>query len=38
MDKKALQQTLLSLMEDDRFIDMLHARYIAQMRRRFSTR
>lgn len=36
MDKRALQMTLLSLMEDDRFVDMLHARYVAVMKRRSS--
>lgn len=34
LDKRALQITLMSLMEDDRFVDMLHARYVALMRRR----
>ncbi|CAN0413492.1 unnamed protein product, partial [Hapterophycus canaliculatus] len=34
LDKRALQVTLLSLMEDDRFVDMLHARYVALMKRR----
>lgn len=36
MDKRALQVTLLSLMEDERFVDMLHARYAALMKRRSS--
>ena len=34
LDKRALQVTLMSLLEDDRFVDMLHARYVALMRRR----
>lgn len=36
LDKQALRDTLVSLLEDDRFVEMLHARYVAFRRRRGS--
>ncbi len=34
MDKKALQLTLMSLIQDDRFIDLIHAQYLKIVRSR----
>lgn len=36
MDKRALQMSLMSLIEDEGFIDMLHTRYMTVMKRRGS--
>lgn len=37
MDKEALQSTLMNLLQDDRFVDMLHSRYVSTLKWR-STR
>lgn len=36
LDKKALQLTLLSLIQDDRFLDLLHSRYLSVIQARTS--